>query len=287
MNATVALKKNNELKNSNIFYKKVDKVFRKELVVETFELCKDLGVEITEKNFNNILSKLTEKSEIAFKDSLSGITSRNGLDFFLENSSEEFDSYRFVYSIDLNYLKVFNDSYGHDAGDWAIKTVATKLNNFCSSLNNPFDGCSIKKIATQNVAIRNGGDEFILILKEKISEEKITDLFNESFVMPNGQVTNISISIGSCFFNGKETFTSALKIADDLMSSSKKANKKVRATSEVEQLKIQVNQLNSKVYELNSELNNLNRQPKKHVAIANSISRIFPSNKKTALTIAR
>lgn len=59
-----------------------------------------------------------------------------------------------VFMIDIDYFKKYNDSYGHIKGDYVIKSVANILSS------------SIEK---EDSVIRYGGEEFLLILKNKKS----------------------------------------------------------------------------------------------------------------------
>ena len=62
--------------------------------------------------------------------------------------------------IDMDYLKVINDTYGHRAGDHAIEMMVNVIR---------------QNIRKTDSLIRYGGDEFLLILPE-ISK----DSFNEN-----------------------------------------------------------------------------------------------------------
>ena len=68
--------------------------------------------------------------------------------------------------IDLNFLKVINDTYGHECGNAAIKRLC-KL---------------VCKIFAHSPVFRIGGDEFAVILRGSDYEniEKLVAEFNES-----------------------------------------------------------------------------------------------------------
>lgn len=111
----------------------------------------------------------------ACTDKLTGCYTRN---WFANNYSND-DSFK--YSIlDLNGLKIFNDTYGHNAGDRLICSVADKLKCFGDT-------------------VRLGGDEFLVIFNEnefnenllkddrytyaignKTSKETLAESFNET-----------------------------------------------------------------------------------------------------------
>lgn len=59
-----------------------------------------------------------------------------------------------VLMLDIDYFKKYNDNYGHIQGDYIIKNVADILST------------SIEK---EDCAIRYGGEEFLIILKNKNS----------------------------------------------------------------------------------------------------------------------
>jgi diguanylate cyclase (GGDEF)-like protein len=61
-----------------------------------------------------------------------------------------------VIALDLNRLKYINDTFGHAAGDELIKCFAGRIN---------------KAIRGSDLAVRQGGDEFLLLLPECKPEE--------------------------------------------------------------------------------------------------------------------
>ena len=118
--------------------------------------------------------------------------------------------------IDIDFFKQFNDTYGHDEGDSALKKVSKVLNTFDDEYEYTF---------------RLGGEEFgILIfdtniedLKEKLNafQEKIKDLN----IPHSASATNIlTISMGVVIIN-KQTYNNTskelYKFADDKLYNSK------------------------------------------------------------------
>lgn len=93
--------------------------------------------------------------------------------------------------IDIDGLKNVNDTYGHNAGDYLIKTVASLIKQF---------------IGEKDIACRLGGDEFLIIFKNcnKRKAQEIcyrikyeTNKLNKLNLKPY----NISISHGLAEFN--------------------------------------------------------------------------------------
>ena len=77
-------------------------------------------------------------------DPLTGLLNRQVYYFDMNSGSGRIT---YAVSIDLNDLKLINDSYGHDAGDAALKTVASVLK---------------KNVGRNGTLYRIGGDEFVI-----------------------------------------------------------------------------------------------------------------------------
>lgn len=109
--------------------------------------------------------------------------------------------------LDLDNLKQVNDTYGHLKGDELIKNLAKAINQ------------SIR--GHEDVAIRYGGDEFLivapiracgdsLILLERI--ERNIEEMNQSLEIP------LSVSIGfACYPDDEKDFRKLLEVADKRM----------------------------------------------------------------------
>ena len=97
----------------------------------------------------------------AIRDELTGVLNRRG---FSEVAKIELSrAHRYnrpvgMILIDLDHLKQVNDTYGHTAGDLAIKEIA----NTC-----------IRNIRVVDYLGRWGGDEFIILLPESNQESTI------------------------------------------------------------------------------------------------------------------
>ena len=90
---------------------------------------------------------------MAHKDDLTGLSNRR---FFYEYVSEYRKNQAVcIFSIDLDHFKSVNDTYGHKAGDEALKAVGEVL----------------KAAFPTGVVCRFGGDEFLVMLLGSLSEE--------------------------------------------------------------------------------------------------------------------
>lgn len=102
------------------------------------EVCHDLHHE------NRLHTKLYQQSTL---DSTTGILNRNAYNNYLAEYEEgNYDSISCIY-IDVNGLHEYNNTYGHQAGDKMLKTVAAEL----------------KECFAEHSQYRIGGDEFVII----------------------------------------------------------------------------------------------------------------------------
>jgi diguanylate cyclase (GGDEF)-like protein len=109
-----------------------------------------------------ILSRLRIRAEefhqLATRDPLTGLSNRRLGEERLAAEvarSERHGHPLSVLLLDLNRFKGINDRYGHAAGDLVLKTFAARLN---------------KVIRASDLAVRLGGDEFLVILPECLPE---------------------------------------------------------------------------------------------------------------------
>ncbi|MBI6851219.1 diguanylate cyclase [Pseudomonas cichorii] len=89
----------------------------------------------------------------AFTDGLTGVSNRRKFDEMLEQcwrQSERNGTPLSLIMIDVDYFKLYNDRYGHQAGDHCLKSIAQSL---AGLIRRPFD-----------LLARYGGEEFVCIL---------------------------------------------------------------------------------------------------------------------------
>lgn len=142
-------------------------------------------------------------------DALTEIMNRDAFHADIEKYGNNAVSH--ILSIDLNYLKVLNDTYGHGEGDKALRAVAKSLEKAC------LPGCFVYRV---------GGDEFAAICLGKTNaetEKMIADMYD--YVNKAGY----SCAIGYSEWTRDKSFTEAYKEADDMMYAKKREMKAVRA----------------------------------------------------------
>lgn len=161
-------------------------------------------------NNTKALLEANAYKELAFTDPLTNIPNRK---YFVKtlsdfrNSLSENDFVTFI-MCDLNYLKITNDTYGHEAGDQLIIAAATCIQKVSEG------------IAT---CCRLGGDEFCIIFidKNSSSHKKILDrLHREITIYNKSHKQTISMSIGyetQTFQKDENFFHNLYKKADQNM----------------------------------------------------------------------
>lgn len=109
-------------------------------------------------------------SDLYVKDAMTGMYNRLGyqkLACKLFDEKKKQNENLSIIFIDMDRLKYINDQFGHIHGDWAVKTIANAI------LKNSPEG---------TIAVRTGGDEFLLILtktNEEIKAELIRNIREE------------------------------------------------------------------------------------------------------------
>jgi diguanylate cyclase (GGDEF)-like protein len=148
-------------------------------------------------------------NRLARVDQLTGMYNRKFLDEFTDVSIPQAVRSGVSYSvlmIDIDFFKMINDTYGHDVGDDTIKIISRVIRD---------------KIRQSDIAIRYGGEEFLVLLyncdKEnvrKISED-IRDEFSKQEITGNGEVFKKTLSIGfSSFPEDSNSIWKCIKYAD-------------------------------------------------------------------------
>ena len=135
--------------------------------------------------------------QLTKKDALTGLLNRQAYYALLKNSYKDITA---IISIDMNGLKVINDTEGHLAGDIAISSVAN---------------CLEKSSKSKQSVFRLGGDEFIIVCK-KTDEEQLRQLVDD--IKNKVAETKYSISIGCCYNNSPDRdLEEMVKISDQMM----------------------------------------------------------------------
>lgn len=140
------------------------------------------------------LSEVTERGKVdrqaALHDHLTGLPNRALFCDRLEHGIEQakrHDRTLAVMFVDLDDFKIINDTYGHDAGDMVLQTIAERLK---------------ENTRGEDTVSRLGGDEFILLINE-VREEKDISLVAENLIKKIQAPCNIN--------TGDLTFSRSIK----------------------------------------------------------------------------
>lgn len=112
-------------------------------------------------------------------DQLTGVGSRHSLDTWEEIHYEPKKNTYIAICFDLVKFKYVNDTFGHDIGDKVLTIFAIKLlETFRFNMR---EDCAGKFFAPDNLFVRQGGDEFavILTLDPKISKVDFLKIIDE------------------------------------------------------------------------------------------------------------
>jgi len=98
-----------------------------------------------------LLKRFSEERELVFKDHLTGLLNRRGLE---ENAASElercqrFDLPLSLLALDVDHFKRINDEHGHETGDLVLQALAQCLQSNCRELD---------------LVARVGGEEFVIL----------------------------------------------------------------------------------------------------------------------------
>lgn len=157
--------------------------------------------------------KIGRLSEEAQSDPMTGLANRRAMDAALDLLDQSGQPYAAL-ALDIDFFKRVNDTYGHDAGDIALKQVAAIIAGHSRS---------------GDLACRAGGEEFVLLLPEtSLAEagtiaERIRAQVEASEVPGVGFIT---LSIGvACRSPKADSAAEVLKQADDNLYRAKESGR--------------------------------------------------------------
>lgn len=148
------------------------------------------------RNFQAMTEKVAAAQEnltyMSQHDALTGVLNRMGLDKEIADWLKAHPaSHGVLVSLDLDGFKFINDLHGHMAGDEALRTLAKDL---------------IESFGHDQIIGRNGGDEFVVFMKDTEPEqaEKVIKAFSnkvKTFTY-DGERHVFSVSIGYTLYKG-------------------------------------------------------------------------------------
>ena len=186
------------------------------------------------KNNENIQKQLEESlyvlkennlelETLSKKDPLTGICNRRGFFEYAEpmlKKARAAEKTFLVLYADMNNLKIINDRYGHEEGDYSLHTIAEILAEIVQ-----------KEQTGDGVVARIGGDEYACALMTEKKKELLLQELYDAFTVRNEQSDkpyNVTVSIGACALEpgDEHSLADALSLADEQLYEVKKLRKK-------------------------------------------------------------
>ena len=154
------------------------------------------------ENRDRLMEKLSRYNEKLYQDALTSVYNRR----YYEDRIKKMTASVGVAMIDMDDFKIYNDTYGHNAGDLALITTVEAIR---------------RCIRKNDTLIRYGGDEFLLVLQgisETMFREKLkqirTEIYNAN--VPTYSRLQLSASIGGVMSAGR-TVEETVMEADKFM----------------------------------------------------------------------
>ena len=157
---------------------------------------------IDSEDRENLLAELSGYADELYKDALTGVFNRR----YYEDKVRNLESSAGVAMVDLDDFKLYNDTYGHDAGDKALKVVVEVIR---------------RHVRKTDKVVRFGGDEFLLLIPD-INVDNFTKKLKEiqeevhAARVPGYSQLKLSVSIGGVLSTGEKLGEAVLR-ADKFM----------------------------------------------------------------------
>ncbi len=178
-------------------------------VVELFDLTEFRLVEAALQEMNRKLD------QAARSDPLTGLANRRAMMEWLEREAVRSQRNKRNFSVtlcDIDFFKKFNDTWGHDCGDFVLQEIAESLKN---------------SLRAQDIVARWGGEEFLMLLPETtlngavVLAEKIRRTIEHSIFPFQGMDLTVTMSFGVAEYERSRTIDECIKQADEALYKAK------------------------------------------------------------------
>jgi diguanylate cyclase (GGDEF)-like protein len=159
----------------------------------------------------HLQERVEQLDQLAHEDSLVGLPNRRGFVRALERLIDRAARYgerAAILFVDLDGLKLINDSFGHVAGDEALIQVARLL---------------VGGVRRSDLVARVGGDEFAILLSHADDSQadetaaRLIDIIAGCHFVHDGESLPLSVAIGATAIKPDDTTESAMARADEEM----------------------------------------------------------------------
>lgn len=140
-------------------------------------------------------------------DPLTRFLNRRSMDERLTNAHRNAIINNVTYSLimcDIDHFKNFNDTYGHDCGDFVLQTISKIISG---------------QIRSKDSASRWGGEEFLLLVSDNIDiasevAERIRKAIDEYEFYYEGKSLHVTITLGVAGYYASSKIKTLIEIAD-------------------------------------------------------------------------
>ena len=205
--------------------RQAEKMARGEMPLAPLQVVRDDEIGHLTRAFNSLLAKLGEQQaeleRLAHYDILTGLPNRKLLDDRLRQMlacGGQGGGPMAVLYLDLDGFKPLNDTFGHDAGDEALRRIAKRL---------------LALVGSTDTVARIGGDEFVLLLAgfDAPAEQAVQRLaqrcieaIGEPLHLDSTEIT-VGVSIGIVLTEGGAAPKALLAAADEAMYQAKQGGR--------------------------------------------------------------
>lgn len=193
----------------------------KRVVILTEDITERKQAETALHEANRALQQALEREQTFSRtDSLTGVSSRR---YFFEVTNHELEAAKryhrplSILMFDIDHLKEFNDTHGHQAGDELLKIVARIAH---------------LQLRGADVLARYGGDEFVILLSNSNGEEallagkRIRESVASHQLETDGSRVSITLSLGIAeYLNEADTVDLLVQRADKALYRAKHAGR--------------------------------------------------------------
>jgi diguanylate cyclase (GGDEF)-like protein len=164
----------------------------------------EIEVKMHHEQLESLVKSLRKSSRI---DTLTKLSNRTAFNETMQTwtvSARAKGEWISLLIIDVDHFKAYNDSYGHDQGDAALRRVAQAIE---------------QSVRGKDLSARFGGEEFCyLTLSEPDVAEKIAERIRQAVAQVSWPLRPITVSIGVCCLQGGDIDATMLfKRADEAL----------------------------------------------------------------------
>jgi diguanylate cyclase len=172
-----------------------------------------------EQESQQLRQRLNQEHQQAIQDSLTGIFNRLAYEERMEQEFARWKRYHqplVILIFDIDHFKKINDTYGHKAGDKALKLIAKTLQ---------------KNLRESDFLARFGGEEFVVLMPQTElaaalgAADKLRQAVQANQFHYQQKRVHISISCGAAQFQDGDNIDSAFQRADQALYKAKQSGR--------------------------------------------------------------